>query len=70
MTNELKRCPFCGNEAKVKCVGKGKNRTELGVKVECTYCECGTAVIYPVAFMGFEARKDLAIRNWNRRVDE
>lgn len=67
---ELKPCPFCGNKAKVKCVGKGHNRAELGVKVECCYCGCGTEVIYPIAYMSFESRQDLVIRNWNRRVGE
>lgn len=70
MQEELKRCPFCGGEAKIRHVGKAPKKHDLGVQVRCKICSCGTEVLYPFWHFGYEQRKNLVIERWNRRVKE
>lgn len=51
----IKNCPFCGSEAKVKCID-----FPLLYKVECSGCKANTELTY----------KDRAIRLWNAREQE
>lgn len=67
---ELKPCPFCGGNAKVKCVGKGTNKSELGVKAECKNCGASSIIYYPLPHASFETRKAQVVENWNRRMGE
>lgn len=53
--SELKPCPFCGGEAKVRVWGDG-----LGVTVECQLC-------YTHKHRDTEAE---AIEVWNRRAND
>ena len=66
---ELKPCPFCGGLAKIKCVGKGNTREQLGVIVRCINCECGTAPCYPLPHFSYKAREETVINQWNRRAN-
>ena len=63
MTDELKPCPFCGGEAKIKC-GEIVNRYNTAVyrhyHVECMSCGVDTR--------NFDT-DDEAIEAWNRRTD-
>lgn len=67
---ELKLCPFCGGEAKLRHVGKASKKHDLGVQVRCKHCECGTMVIYPLPYFGYEQRKNIVIERWNKRAEE
>ena len=61
MDEELKRCPFCGSEAKFKRYYPpffGKRRRSI---VQCTSCRCNS---------GEWGRADKAIESWNRRVND
>ena len=71
-TVELKRCPFCGFEAKlmkdVEQVGFGVYDRKYFVK--CTYCEA-TGSKYGILYdVTEEERIDLAIKAWNRRAKD
>lgn len=54
---ELKKCPFCGGEAKIYKLFDYISK----YRVECTYCD-----MYTSAY----ATKEEAIEAWNRRVEE
>ena len=59
MTEELKRCPFCGSEAEF-----GYYRDEEGIDYGCMYCNgCEAKITWDY---GDEER---TIEAWNRRVD-
>lgn len=62
MPNELKPCPFCGNEAEYVCI----NGTAY---VRCKrFIKCGA--IGPTQPIGDDfVAKDIAIEAWNRRVE-
>lgn len=67
---QLKKCPFCGSEAKIRHLGKVTDKTKLGIQVRCKCCECGTAPIYPLPYLSYEQRKNIAIERWNKRISE
>ena len=54
---ELKRCPFCGGEAKID------NTDLLGVEVRCTVCPCDVGRYWFVT-------EEKAAAAWNRRVGD
>ena len=57
MSKQLKPCPLCGHEAKLK-------KHEWCISIECSYCP---------AYMGYYATKKEAIEawnTWNRRVND
>ena len=71
-TVELKRCPFCGQEARlteyVEQVGFGMyDRNHF---VTCTYCRSTGRKYGILDGKNEEERIDLAIRAWNRRADD
>lgn len=71
-TVELKRCPFCGNEARlmyeIERIGIGIYEKEYLVK--CTYCEATGSKYGMIHKDKEEERLQLAINAWNRRADD
>ena len=62
--SELKPCPFCGGEARIKPFTSRKRLfiTEITVyEVQCTGCDCRTPLCYT---------PEIAKSRWNRRVDD
>lgn len=62
--NELKPCPFCGGEARLRAFRtyiQSKHRMGEKYYIEC--CECG---LNAPNFIN----KEEAIEAWNRRVDD
>lgn len=62
MSKELKPCPFCGSEAKIK---KTKEKFLLDEFVEyysvfCTNCCCETQ---------YSSTEEETVKDWNRRAD-
>ncbi len=57
---ELKKCPFCGGEAKLN-ITRGFKREVIAAFVYCTKCGVGT-LSYTLAKTAKEA--------WNRRAEE
>lgn len=57
---ELKRCPFCGGEAKLNII-RGFKKEVIAAFVYCTKCGVGT-LIYTSAKTAKEA--------WNRSAEE
>lgn len=57
---DLKRCPFCGGEAKVFTYRNERERTNPTV-VKCKECGTKTATYY---------RYSLALQAWNERVSD
>ena len=72
MSEELKKCPFCGGEANIKAVNK---RYGFTVWVEC---RCGAKAMPYCADLdnedttitNIEKCKTGAIEAWNRRVND
>jgi len=63
MSEKLKRCPFCGAEARVKA----PRRHDLKMfYVMCSGCGNQTDVLFNDAYFN----RDGAIAAWNRRVDD
>ena len=64
MINGLKRCPFCGGEARLVLNAKrkiyGKDEYRTGVVACCNVCEARM----------FYGSEKLAIEAWNRRAGE
>ena len=60
MSEELKRCPFCGGKAVIEhpIVGEDKNGV-LVFYIECLSCECGTK---------YKPDEQEAIKVWNTRT--
>lgn len=76
---ELRKCPFCGGEAKAKTVLNKSNHCNVGFIFEIVCTECGTT--YPKQYgIDLELQEDLsitivgedkreeAINDWNNRV--
>ena len=61
MATELKPCPFCGNNAKLKQFTSGCLKKTKVFYVECYVCRNQTKV---------ELDKEQAIEAWNRRVGD
>lgn len=76
---ELRKCPFCGGEAKAKTVSNKSTHYNVGFVFEIVCKECGTT--YPkkygidlelqedlsIAIVGEDKREE-AINDWNNRV--
>lgn len=58
---ELKKCPFCGGEAKVEYFKSINNVEIVAAEVMCTKCRASS---------GTYRTKEEAIEAWNRRVEE
>lgn len=65
---ELKPCPFCGGEARLKhgfpSQQKPGKRTSF---VQCKDCKAKTETIVQVAFMAWKDVDRYAVEAWNRR---
>ena len=68
---ELKKCPFCGGEAKTK--GKVKDGS-YAIWCECVNCGSRTISFWPsmgdenLSLVNIEMCKSRAAENWNNRV--
>ncbi len=66
MNVELKPCPFCGGEARVRCLG-----VNLAI-ASCTECSCVQQVFSCPTADAFMSEEDClrgAAELWNRRVE-
>lgn len=71
---ELKKCPFCGGEASVKM----EHKHSIGWTIWCTCNKCHAETSGYCPDLSKEHRaldniddcKKLAIKEWNRRVEE
>ena len=76
MSEELKRCPFCGElprtEVEVTKMGGGEDHVDFAI--HCT--NCGTSKTVRLRINGFvnffdvEKAQEQVIQAWNRRVTE
>lgn len=68
---ELKPCPFCGGEAKLK---KGfpwqQDKKQAVALVQCTKCGCRTPVNRQCAYQARADVYEYVIKTWNRREGE
>ena len=72
---ELKRCPFCGGDAKtevcyIKC---GGDELLMRATVFCSSCGCAKTVRFDgmnKPFSDYEEQFRAAMDMWNRRADE
>ena len=71
MKNELKPCPFCGGEAKLKH-GKPWQQKKQGrfAFVQCLGCEAKTQTFFQYAYQAWQEVDRYAIEAWNGRVDK
>lgn len=73
-TKELKKCPFCGGEAKIKM--ERKNNVGWTIWCECEKCYAKAEGYCPSMQNADNALKNIntckinAIKAWNRRVEE
>lgn len=58
MTENLKPCPFCGGEARVRII------------VDQNFVECGKCWAHSAHALGCNMTKEEAIKAWNRRVEK
>lgn len=66
---ELKKCPFCGGEAKLFM--NHKKITGLTLWCECQSCYAKTTGYCPKDDLeSFEQCKELALKAWNRSIEE
>lgn len=76
MSEELKRCPFCGGEAIIKT-----QKCDFGISgttIRCTKCsahiytldEQAVALGNCIKNIPVENHRELAIKAWNKRVEE
>ena len=71
MTDELKPCPFCGGEAKLKH-GYRRKGEKFGNKayVQCKKCGCKTLLYSQSAYERWQTVDEIAIHAWNQRCKE
>ena len=62
--NELKPCPFCGGEAKIRSGLYGLNGYQIGCKPKPTQCICPGCISISQYYWG----RGMAIKAWNRRA--
>lgn len=67
---ELKPCPFCGGEARLKHgkpyqQGKGKK----SAFVQCRVCDAKTKTVFDLAYQAWQDMDKFAIERWNRRAE-
>ena len=60
MADDLKPCPFCGGQAKVKC-------TRVAEDLEDTWVECTNCFVSTDRIEGAYCEPEAAIDLWNRR---
>ena len=61
MTEQLKRCPFCGGKPRYVYIEKGEN--EGGECIECSKCLASTSVMFPLK----DSIQALVFEKWNNR---
>lgn len=62
--NELKPCPFCGNEAKEHAAFSSGIISKVGVYVECSSCGASTSTFWK------GEQQQQAVNAWNTRACE
>ena len=60
MTEKLKKCPFCGGEAKISHIG---SKTRIATAIECSECHAGICRYY----YGHDDAEAEVIEAWNMR---
>ena len=64
---ELKKCPFCGSDAKFVRIEENYGNARIGgVKVVCTGCNINTRHMLCTQ----DNAKEVVAQIWNRRVSE
>lgn len=75
MSDEIKRCPFCGKSARtnVRVTGMGGDVDRVDFTVECSECGTGKTVRLKIGktceFWDVESAMETAIKTWNRRAE-
>lgn len=65
---ELKLCPFCGSEARLKHgFPKTQKKDFRQALVQCIKCGCRTITFKQLPFQAWKEVDELAINTWNRR---
>ena len=71
MATELKPCPFCGGEAKMKHGYPGKQCKSLRQAfVQCVKCGCRTVTYKQLAYQAWSDVDRHAAEVWNRRCND
>ena len=71
MPNELKPCPFCGGEAKMKHGFPNRQNKRIRQSlVQCKVCGCRTVTYEQLAYQAWSEVDRIASEAWNRRVDD
>lgn len=66
---ELKPCPFCGGEAKMKFGNPSQQKqNQKSVFIQCKTCKAKTETIRQMPYEAWEDCKETAINSWNRRA--
>lgn len=64
----LKPCPFCGSEAKIKHgFPKTQKKGLRQALVQCMKCGCRTITFKQFPYQSWKEVDELAINTWNRR---
>lgn len=66
---ELKSCPFCNGEAKLKH-GLPRNQKK-GVRqtlIQCKKCGCRTPLFIQLPYQAWEEIDEIAVMTWNKRA--
>lgn len=68
---ELKSCPFCGGEAKMKHGYPNRQcKSPRQAFVQCKVCKCKTVTYTQLPFQAWSDVDRLAIEAWNRRAED
>ena len=68
MTNKIKKCPFCGDEAHIIKIYKefsDNSRSLIGEYIECSNIFCSAKI--ELKIQGYDTTAS-EIEKWNRRV--
>ena len=65
---ELRPCPFCGGEAKLKKGFPGRQNGRKQALVQCRACGCRTPMFYQYEYESVSDVYAHAVEAWNRRT--
>jgi hypothetical protein len=60
----LKACPFCGGEARIKEIDDRGTSNDGGRYIECQKCWCSTSLVFPLG----EPVDGILAEKWNARA--